>query len=90
MTRMVFCRKYQQEMEGLATPPYPGPKGLEVFETVSKQAWQEWLKHQTMLINEMHLNMMDLTARAYLAEQMEKFFAGNEYDSADGYIPNEK
>lgn len=90
MTRMVFCRKYQQEMEGLAMPPYPGPKGLEVFETVSKQAWQEWLKHQTMLINEKHLNMMDLTARAYLAEQMEKFFAGNEYDSADGYIPNEK
>lgn len=90
MTRMVFCRKYQQEMEGLATPPYPGPKGLEVFETVSRQAWQEWLQHQTMLINEKHLNMMDLTARAYLAEQMEKFFAGNEYDSADGYIPTEK
>jgi Fe-S cluster biosynthesis and repair protein YggX len=90
MTRMVFCRKYQQQMEGLATPPYPGAKGLEVFENVSKQAWGEWLKHQTMLINEKHLNMMDLTARAYLAEQMEKFFAGNEYDSADGYIPEEK
>ena len=90
MTRMVFCRKYQQQMEGLATPPYPGAKGLEVFENVSKQAWGEWLKHQTMLINEKHLNMMDFTARAYLAEQMEKFFAGNEYDSADGYIPEEK
>lgn len=90
MTRMVFCRKYQQEMEGLDAPPYPGPKGLEVFETVSKQAWQEWLKHQTMLINEKHLNMMDLTARTYLAEQREKFFSGNEYDSAEGYIPTEK
>ena len=90
MTRMVFCRKYQQQMEGLATPPYPGAKGLDVFENVSKQAWGEWLKHQTMLINEKHLNMMDLTARAYLSEQMEKFFAGSEYDSADGYIPTEK
>lgn len=90
MTRMVFCRKYQQEMEGLDAPPYPGPKGLEMFETVSRQAWQEWLQHQTMLINEKHLNMMDLTARAYLAEQREKFFAGNEYDSAEGYIPAEK
>jgi Fe-S cluster biosynthesis and repair protein YggX len=90
MTRMVFCRKYQQQMEGLATPPYPGAKGLDVFESVSKQAWGEWLKHQTMLINEKHLNMMDLTARAYLSEQMEKFFSGSEYDSADGYIPTEK
>ncbi|HNG46126.1 MAG TPA: oxidative damage protection protein, partial [Agitococcus sp.] len=52
MTRMVMCRKYQQEMEGLAFPPFNGAKGQTIFETVSKQAWQEWLKHQTMLINE--------------------------------------
>ena len=90
MTRMVFCRKYQQQMDGLAPPPYPGAKGLDGFENVSKQGWGEWLKHQTMLINEKHLNMMDLTARAYLSEQMEKFFSGSEYDSADGYIPTEK
>lgn len=52
MTRQVFCRKYQQELEGLDFAPFPGAKGQEFFETVSKQAWQEWLKHQTTLINE--------------------------------------
>ncbi len=87
MARMVFCRKYQKEMEGLAMPPQPGARGQELFETVSKQAWGEWLNHQTMLINEKHLNMMDMTARTYLKEQMEKFFAGDEYDPADGYVP---
>ncbi|HBO92788.1 MAG TPA: oxidative damage protection protein, partial [Gammaproteobacteria bacterium] len=50
MSRTVFCRKYQQEMEGLERAPYPGPKGQDIYEHVSKQAWQEWLKHQTMLI----------------------------------------
>lgn len=87
MTRKVFCRKYQQEMEGLDAPPYPGPKGQDVFDNVSKQAWQEWLSHQTMLINEKHLNMMDMTARTYLSEQQQKFFSGEEYDAADGYVP---
>ena len=70
MARTVFCRKYQQELEGLDAPPYPGPKGQDIFDKVSKKAWQEWMSHQTMLINEKRLNMMDMTARTYLMEQM--------------------
>jgi Fe-S cluster biosynthesis and repair protein YggX len=89
MTRTVFCRKYQKDMEGLDRPPYPGPKGQELFENVSKQAWQEWLKHQTMLINEKQLNMMDATARAYLGEQLDKFLSGDDYDKAEGYVAPE-
>jgi len=89
MTRTVFCRKYQKDMEGLDRPPYPGPKGQELFENVSKQAWQEWLKHQTMLINEKQLNMMDATARAYLGEQLDKFLSGDDYDKAEGFVAPE-
>ncbi len=87
MTRMVQCRKYKKEMEGLAQPPYPGEKGQDIYNNVSKQAWQEWLEHQTRLINEKHLNMMDPSARTYLAEQMEKFFADEDFDKAEGYVP---
>lgn len=90
MTRMVHCKKYGQEMEGLAQPPYPGAKGQEIYDNVSKQAWQEWLEHQTRLINEKHLNMIDPDARKYLSEQMDKFFAGDDFDKAEGYVPNEK
>jgi len=85
--RNVFCRKYQKELEGLDAPPYPGAKGQEIFETVSKQAWQEWQQHQTMLINEKRLNAMEPSSRAYLGEQMEKFLSGEGYDKADGYVP---
>ena len=90
MSRMVMCRKYKKEMEGLSVPPLPGARGQDLFDNVSKQAWEEWLKHQTMLINEKQLNMMDMSARTYLGEQMEKFFSGNEVDQAEGYIPEKE
>lgn len=87
MPRMVFCQKYQRELEGLDKPPFPGPRGQEIFEGVSKQAWQEWLAHQTMLINERRLNMMDHGSRAFLQEEMGKFLANQEVAQAEGYVP---
>ena len=70
MSRTVFCKKYQQTLEGLELPPLPGAKGQEIFSTVSKKAWEEWLNLQTMLINEKQLNTMNMTDRTYLNEQM--------------------
>ncbi len=87
MTRTVHCRKYDQELEGLEKPPYPGPKGQDIYNNVSKQAWEEWQAHQTRLINEKHLTMTDPAARKYLMEQMDKFLSGQEYDQAEGYVP---
>lgn len=87
MSRTVFCRKYQKDMEGLPQPPFPGPRGQRIFESVSKQAWQEWMAHQTLLINERRLNMMDRGARAFLEEEMEKFFANESVAQAEGYVP---
>lgn len=78
MTRQVFCRKYQKELEGLDFAPFPGAKGQEFFENVSKQAWQEWLQHQTTLINEKRLNVFEPEAKKFLEEQREKFFNNDE------------
>jgi Fe-S cluster biosynthesis and repair protein YggX len=90
MTTTVFCRKYQKDLPALASPPYPGPKGKEIFDTVSRQAWQEWQKQQTMLINEKQLSMMSIDHRRYLQEEMDKFFANEQHDVAEGYVPPEK
>lgn len=87
MSRTVFCKKYQQELPGLDAPPYPGPKGQEIFDNISKQAWQEWLAHQTMLINERQLNMMEPEARKFLQQEMDKFMSGQDYAQAEGYVP---
>lgn len=87
MTRTVMCRKFGKELPGLTAPPLPGTKGQELFDSISQEAWQQWLQHQTRLINEKHLNMMEPSARQYLSEQMEKFLSGQEYDHAEGYVP---
>jgi len=90
MTRTVFCKKYQQELEGLDTPPFPGPQGEDIYNHVSRKAWEEWTQHQTRLINEKHLNMMDMQARKYLTEQRGKFLSGDTFDAAEGYVPENK
>ena len=87
MARTVKCIKLGVEAEGLDFPPMPGELGKKLWENVSKEAWQGWLKHQTMLINENRLNMMDPKARKYLAEQMDKHFFGSGADAATGYVP---
>lgn len=90
MSRTVFCRKYQEELEGLERAPYPGAKGQDIYDNVSKKAWQEWTDHQTMLINEKHLSMMDPKTREFLTLEMEKFMAGEDYEKAEGYVPPSK
>jgi len=89
MTRTVLCRKYKKELPGLEAAPYPGPRGQEIYDEVSKQAWEEWQAHQTMLINEKHLSLADAQTRKYLQEEMQKFLSGEDYDRAEGYVPPE-
>ncbi|MEM8843643.1 MAG: oxidative damage protection protein [Pseudomonadota bacterium] len=76
MARMVQCVKLGTEAEGLDFAPYPGDLGKRIYENVSKQAWESWVNHQTMLINEYRLTPVDPKARKFLEEEMEKFFFG--------------
>lgn len=87
MTRMVQCIKLGHEAEGLDRPPYPGPLGQRIFESVSKEAWQGWVKLQTMLMNENRLNLADAQARKFLAAEMEKHFFGGGAEMPEGYVP---
>jgi Fe-S cluster biosynthesis and repair protein YggX len=87
MARNVQCILLKKEAEGLDFPPYPGELGKRIFEQVSKEAWQQWLRHQTMLVNENRLNLADARARQYLSRQMERYFFGEGADQPAGYVP---
>lgn len=87
MSRTVQCIKLGKEAEGLDFAPLPGEMGKRIYENVSKEAWQGWIKHQTMLVNENRLNLADARARKYLMEQLEKHFFGDGADQASGYVP---
>lgn len=78
MSKTVFCRKYKKELPALIHPPQPGERGKEIVNTISMQAWKEWIAHQTILINEYRLSLMDESARAFLTEKLEEFMDGNE------------
>jgi Fe-S cluster biosynthesis and repair protein YggX len=87
MARQVNCVKLGRVTEGLEQPPFPGAKGQQIFDCVSKQAWQEWLRVQTMLINEHRLASFDPKARKFLEEERTKFLFGGEFAMPEGYVP---
>ncbi|MFO7746379.1 MAG: oxidative damage protection protein [Orrella sp.] len=87
MTRMVQCIKLKKEAEGLEFPPYPGEVGTKIWQSISKEAWQQWMDVQTRLVNENRLNLADARARKYLREQMEKFLFEDIDVEAQGFVP---
>ncbi|MBU2753725.1 oxidative damage protection protein [Acidithiobacillus sp. CV18-2] len=89
MARTVQCVKLGKEAEGLDRPPYPGPLGARIYQEVSKEAWQDWLKHQTMLINEYRLSPIDPKSRSFLEKQMEAFFFGEGAQTPEGFVPQQ-
>lgn len=88
MTRMVQCVKLGKEAEGLDYPTYPGDLGKRIWENVSKEAWQAWLNHQTMLINEYRLSPIDPKSRQFLEAEMEKYFFGEGSEAPPDFQPD--
>ena len=86
MARTVHCIKLGTEAEGFDRPPYPGPLGQKIYEQVSKAAWQEWLAHQTRLINEYRLSLAYKSAREFLSKELEMYFFGGDLTQT-GYVP---
>lgn len=85
MTRMVQCVLLKQELPGFERAPYPGALGQRIYEQVSQQAWQQWLRHQTMLINEYRLSVIEPKSRKFLEVEMEKFFFGGGAEKPEGF-----
>ncbi len=89
MGRTVQCVLLGIESEGLDRSPYPGDLGQRIFDSVSKVAWQRWLAHQTMLINENRLSPIEPKAREFLEREMDKFFFGEGSERPAGYVADE-
>ena len=87
MARTVQCVYLKREAEGLDFSVYPGDLGKRIYDNVSKEAFEAWKKHQTMLVNENRLNLADARSRQYLARQMESFFFGGGVEQPAGYVP---
>lgn len=86
MHRIVRCQKLGIDAEGLSSSPYPGALGQRIYEHISQKAWNLWTNHQTMLINEYKLSLMDKKARDFLTQEMEKFLFSGDAEKPPGFI----
>ena len=84
---MVNCLKLGKEAEGLDMLTYPGELGQKIYDSISKEAWQGWVNHQTMLMNEYRLSPINPKDRTFLEEEMEKFLLGDGPSAVDNFVP---
>ncbi|GAA5130024.1 oxidative damage protection protein [Thalassotalea piscium] len=90
MSRMVFCQNLKKETEGLRFQLYPGDVGKRIFDNISQEAWTNWQKKQTMLINEHKMNMMNPDDRAILEKHMINYLFEGIEPKIEGYVPEKK
>ena len=90
MSRTVHCQMLDEELPGLEFQTYPGELGKRIFENISAKAWQDWLNHQTMLINEHRLSPINPEHRSFLETEMEKYFFGAGSEKPEGYVPEQQ
>ena len=86
----IKCVKLKKEAEAVDYQPYPGDIGLRIMKEISAEAWQLWMNHQTMLINEMRLSPVDPKTRKFLEEEMDKFLFGEGSKAPEGFVPEKK
>jgi len=86
LSHTVYCIILKKELDGLDFKPVGGSLGDRIFDHVSKDGWQEWLTHQTMLINEKRLSLVNQDHKAYLKNQMEEFFFGSGAEKPEGWV----
>jgi Fe-S cluster biosynthesis and repair protein YggX len=87
MSHNVFCQKLKKQTEGLDKAPFPNALGQQIYNNISKEAWQQWLARQTMFINENRLNLLEPKAREFLMIEMKKFLFENQDRKPEGYVP---
>lgn len=87
MSRMIYCHFLKKEALGLDFQLYPGELGKRIFNEISQEAWNEWIKKQTMLINELKLNMMNPEHRKQIENEMVKFLFQGQNITISGYKP---
>lgn len=85
---LIFCQKHQAQSPALDHPPIPGPTGEKIFTQICSNCWSDWLGHQTMLINEYRLSLINPEARKFLSNEREKFLFGPGSNKPSGFVPN--
>ena len=87
MARTVHCTKLNEELEGLDFVPFSNDIGQRIYDNISKQAWQMWINHSVMVINEYRLNLATTEGQEVYDKHLEEFFFVDSPEMPAGYRP---
>ena len=87
MGRTVMCAKLGRELPGLDAPPWPGPLGQRIYDSISQEAWEMWEERMKMILNEYRLLPFQKEAQTLVAKHMEEFFFGTDSATPPGFVP---
>jgi len=83
----VFCVKLQKELAGLNEPPFDTELGKKIYDNVSRDAWNMWMEHCKMLLNEYRLNPARKEDQQVIVQHLEQYFFGEGSALPKEYVP---
>ncbi len=87
MTRMVKCAKLGESLPGLPYKPFNDELGQRIYDTVSAEAWRQWIEHSKRIVNESRLDLTLKASHEELKRQCEAFLFGDGGSLPPDYVP---
>jgi Fe-S cluster biosynthesis and repair protein YggX len=90
MARIVHCKKLDKDLPGLDRPPYKNELGQRIFNEISKEAWDMWLKDSVKYINTYRVDLTSPEGQKFMFEQAEVYFGFKSGKLADtAFVPSD-
>ena len=78
MARTVHCKKLDKDLPGLDRPPYKNELGQRIFNEISKEAWDMWLKDSVKYINTYRIDLASTEGQKFMFKQVAVYFGFEE------------
>ena len=89
--RTVHCVKLKKDLPGLARQPYKNDLGKRIFDEVSKEAWDMWLKDSVKFINTYRVDLTSPDGQKFMFKQCSVYFGWEEGELAEtAFVAAEK
>ena len=88
MSRIVHCKKLDKDLPGLERPPYKNDLGKRIYEEISKEAWDMWLKDSVKFVNTYRIDLASSEGQKFMFKQCAVYFGFEEGEEAQtAFVP---
>jgi Fe-S cluster biosynthesis and repair protein YggX len=88
---MVHCKKLGKELPGLERVPYRNELGQRIYNEISKEAWDQWLKESVRYVNTYRVDLATPEGQKFMFKQCAIYFGFEEGEMAEtAFVPTEE